>query len=220
MKTPPVWTDRLGWALDRQTGLGVGQTDRAGHWTDRLGWALDRQAGLGIGSHRGHSITAIITRVLLAVTGVTVSRSSSAEWYRQLQVTISRPTSAGWYWQLQGNSITANISRVVLAVTRVIVSRPTSAGWYWQLQGHSITANISRVVLAVTGAQYHGQHKQSVTGSYRCTVSEPTSAVWYWQLQICIIGGSCHKYHVCRDKCMFVATTTCLSFVATKIILA
>ena len=31
-----------------------------------------------------------------------------------------------------------------------------------------------------------------------------------------IIGGSCHKYHLCRDKC-FVATNT--SFVATKVCL-
>ena len=187
MKTPPVWTDRLGWSLDRQIGWGIGQTDRAGHWTDRPGWALDRQTGLGIGSHRGHSITAIITRVLLAVTGVTVSRSSSAEWYRQLQVTISRPTSAGWYWQLQGNSITANISRVVLAVTRVIVSRPTSAGWYWQLQGHSITANISRVLLEVTGAQYQSQHQQCGTGNYRYeSLAGAATSIMFVATNVCL----------------------------------
>ena len=39
-----------------------------------------------------------------------------------------------------------------------------------------------------------------------------------------IIGGSCHKYHFCRDKC-FVATNTRFSrentpFVATKVCLS
>ena len=56
----------------------------------------------GTGSYRGHSITASISRMVLAVT--------------------------------RGHSITANISRVVLAVTGVTVSQPTSAEWYWQIQ--------------------------------------------------------------------------------------
>ena len=40
-----------------------------------------------------------------------------------------------------------------------------------------------------------------------------------------IIGGSCHKYHFCSDKYVFVATNMCLSrqnksFVATKVCLS
>ena len=35
--------------VDRQAGLGIGQTDWVGRWTDRPGWALDRQTGLGVG---------------------------------------------------------------------------------------------------------------------------------------------------------------------------
>ena len=40
-----------------------------------------------------------------------------------------------------------------------------------------------------------------------------------------ITGGSCHKYHFCRDKQVFIATNRCLSrqnmsFVATKVCLS
>ena len=43
------------------------------------------------------------------------------------------------------------------------------------------------------------------------------------ELHLCIIGGSCHKYHFCRDKHVFVATNMCLigqntSFVATTVL--
>ena len=46
-----------------------------------------------------------------------------------------------------------------------------------------------------------------------------------WQGHPNIIGGSCHKYHFCRDKYVFVMTNTCFSwqntsFVATKVCLS
>ena len=71
---------------------------------------VDRQTGLGISSYSGHNITANISRVVLAVTGVTVSRPTSAVVLTVTGVTVSRPTSAEWYWQLQGHSDTQSLA--------------------------------------------------------------------------------------------------------------
>ena len=93
----------------------------------------------------GHSIMANISRMVLAVTGVTVSRPTSAGWYWQLQVvTVSRPTSAGWYWQLQGSQYHGQ-------------HQQSGTGSY---RGHSITANISRVVLSDAGESRLWRTKQ------------------------------------------------------------
>ena len=80
------------------------------------------------------------------------------------------------------------------------------------LKCSAIVASIPQLLFMLR--RHPGQPDQ--TGTF----SQTDSATWYL---FTITGGSCHKYHFCRDK-HFVATNTCLSwqntsFVTTKLLL-